>query len=157
MLYMRDNLSRIEFRSYVQELTEYLIKSAEGKNKNVVINIDIPDIRLGIDTAIPLGLLINEAVTNSLKYGFVKENKGQIDTTGNNYILEISDNGIGFAKDLDFRNTKSLGLKLIHNLARQLKGSVRREPSTQGTNYSIAFQDIGSPHFTEKESVFPLK
>jgi len=158
MLYVRDNLSQIEFRSYVQELTEYLIKSAEGKSRNVIINIDIPDIRLGIDTAIPLGLLINEAVTNSLKYGFVEKHKGQIDIklskqdNGNTYILGISDNGIGFDKELDFRTTKSLGLKLIHNLARQLKGSVKRELSTQGTNYSIAFQDIGSPHLSKNGS-----
>lgn len=151
MLYLRDNLSKIEFRSYVKELTEYLIKSADGKNKNVIINIDIPDIRLGIDTVIPLGLLINEAVTNSLKYGFVEKGNGQIDiklkkgSDGNTYILNISDNGVGFAKELDFRTTKSLGLKLIHNLARQLRGSVKREPLSQGTNYSIAFQDIGVP------------
>jgi len=150
MLYVRDNLSKIEFQSYVQELTEYLVKSAEGKNKNVIVNIDIPDIRLGIDTAIPLGLLINEAVTNSLKYGFAEKGNGQIDIKlkkeddGNTYTLGISDNGIGFAKELDFRTTKSLGLKLIHNLARQLRGSVKREPSNQGTNYSIAFQDIDS-------------
>ena len=151
MLYLRDNLSKIEFRSYVKELTEYLMNSADGKNKNVIINIDIPDIRLGIDTVIPLGLLINEAVTNSLKYGFVEKGNGQIDiklkkeNDGNTYILNISDNGVGFPKELDFRTTKSLGLKLIHNLARQLRGSVKRGPSSQGTNYSIAFQDIGAP------------
>jgi len=60
-------------------LTEYLFKSADGKNKNVIIKIDIPDKRLGIDTVISLGLLINEAVTNSLKYGFVEKYNGQID------------------------------------------------------------------------------
>ena len=79
MLYLRDNLSKIEFWSYVKELTEYLFKSADGKNKNVIIKIDIPDKRLGIDTVISLGLLINEAVTNSLKYGFVEKYNGQID------------------------------------------------------------------------------
>ncbi len=158
MLYMRDNLSKIEFRSYVKELTEYLIKSADGKNKNVIINIDIPDIQFDIDTAIPLGLLINEAVTNSLKYGFVEKGNGQIDiklkkeNDSNTYILDISDNGVGFAKELNFRTSKSLGLKLIHNLARQLRGSVKREPMSHGTNYSITFQDIGAPYLAKGNS-----
>lgn len=151
MLYVRENLSQIEFKSYVQELTEYLIRSAEGKNRNIIINIEIPDVHLAIDTAIPLGLLINETVTNSLKYGFVANGNGQIDIKlrkdngGNTYILNICDNGIGFAEDIDYRNTKSLGLKLIHNLARQLRGSVKRDLSDKGTNYRIAFQDVGAP------------
>ena len=149
MLYLRSNLSKIEFKPYVQELTEYLVKSVKGRSKNATINIDIPDIELGIDTAIPLGLLINEAVSNSLKYAFVENDNGQIDITlkkesaQNTYNLHISDNGIGFSEKLDFRTTKSLGLKLIHTLARQLKGSVKRLNTEKGTNYSITFQDIG--------------
>ena len=149
MLYLRHNLSKIEFKPYVQELTEYLVKSVKGRNKNATINIDIPDIELGIDTAIPLGLLINEAVSNSLKYAFVEHENGQIgitlrkDSAQNTYNLHISDNGIGFSEKLDFRTTKSLGIKLIHKLARQLKGSVKRLQTEKGTNYSITFQDIG--------------
>jgi len=150
MLYLRSNLSKIEFQPYVQELTEYLMKSVEGKNKNITVNIDIPNLELGIDTAIPLGLLINEAVTNSLKYGFVENGEGEIGITlektaaKNTYNLLITDNGIGYSEKINFRNTKSLGLKLIHNLARQLKGSAKRLDTEQGTNYSITFQDIGS-------------
>ena len=150
MLYLRNNLSKIEFKPYVEELTQYLVKSIEGRDRNVTINIDIPDIRLGIDTAIPLGLLINEAVTNSLKYGFVENGIGQItislkkEPNENTYNLGITDNGVGFSKQLDFKNTKSLGLKLIHNLARQLKGSVERIHTEKGTKYSIIFQDIES-------------
>tara|TARA_R110002049_G_scaffold245100_1_gene418940 strand:- start:6496 stop:7713 length:1218 start_codon:yes stop_codon:yes gene_type:complete len=147
MLYMKDNLSKIDFKPYVQELVKYLIKSANKKNGAISVNINIPDIMLGIDTAIPLGLLINEAVTNSLKYGFVKNNTGQIDIIldkhedSGMYTLEISDNGIGFSDTLDFKKANSLGLKLIHNLARQLKSSIKRDFSRKGTNYSISFQD----------------
>lgn len=149
MLYLRSNLSKIEFKPYVQELTAYLVKSVKGRGEKVTINIDIPEIELGIDTAIPLGLLINEAVTNSLKYGFEEHDNAQIGITlkkesdQNTYILHITDNGIGFSQKLDFRTTKSIGLKLIHNLARQLKGSVKRLHTEKGTNYSIKFQDIG--------------
>ncbi|MAU72250.1 MAG: histidine kinase [Pseudozobellia sp.] len=157
MLYLRDNLSKIEFKSYIKELSEYLIKSTHKENKNVVINIDIPDLRLGIDTAIPLGLLINEAVTNSLKYGFVENIKGKIDIklekddSNKTYHLSISDNGVGFPRDIELRTSTSLGLKLIHNLARQLKGSVKRDLSKKGTSYNVRFREITAPYLSDKE------
>ncbi len=148
MLYIRNNLSKIEFRPYVKELTDYLINSTDCKSKNIRIQLHIPKVQLCIDTAIPLGLLINEAVTNSLKYGFINSENGQIEITlkkkdaKNAYVLGIKDDGIGFPEELDFRNTKSLGLKLIHNLARQLRGSVKRNPCLNGTDYQVAFLDI---------------
>ena len=148
MLYMHDDISQIEFKLYVQELTQYLIRSIKGVNSNITLNLTIPDIKLGIDTAIPLGLLINEAVTNSLKYGFVDNNNCEIAITlqkkdiDNQYTLTIEDNGVGYSENLDPEKTKSLGLKLIHNLARQLRGSVKRDISKGGTNYIVDFQDI---------------
>ncbi|WP_411031483.1 sensor histidine kinase [Spongiimicrobium sp. 3-5] len=148
MLYMRDDLTKIEYKSYVQELTEYLVRSVKGVKNNINLNIDIPDIKLGIDTAIPLGLLINEAITNALKYGIKDDAAGEIhialkkeDTQ--EYVLSIGDNGVGFPEAINFKNTKSLGLKLIHNLARQLKGSITRDGSKKGTNYIVKFQDVG--------------
>tara|TARA_B100001765_G_C19499806_1_gene338692 strand:- start:692 stop:1531 length:840 start_codon:yes stop_codon:yes gene_type:complete len=148
MLYLKQNISRIDFRSYVQGLTDYLIKSANADKKNIEVQIDIPDIQLGIDTAIPLGLLINEAFTNSIKYAFNEKNKGLVDIelkrTDNpeEYKLRISDNGTGFTKQVNIKKTKSLGLKLIHNLARQLHGSARRLNTGHGTGYEIIFKDV---------------
>ncbi|HDZ05526.1 hypothetical protein LCGC14_0067690 [marine sediment metagenome] len=149
MLYMRNDISHIEYKEYVQELSEYLIRSIKGNENNVDLKIDIPDIKLGIDTAIPLGLLINETLTNALKYGIESDDEGEIniklqkDTSiANCYVLEIGDNGIGFPETINYKNTKSLGLKLIHNLTRQLKGTIVRDPSKKGTNYIIKFQEI---------------
>lgn len=149
MLYMRKDISHIEYKSYVQELSEYLIRSIKGIDNNVTLKIDIPDIKLGIDTAIPLGLLINESLTNALKYGIEGDEKGEINIKlqkdsekENCYILEIGDNGIGFPETINYRNTKSLGLKLIHNLTRQLRGTIERDASKKGTNYIIKFQEI---------------
>ena len=148
MLYMRDDLSQIEFRPYVQELTEYLMKSVKSQSNGIMVDIDIPDVNLGIDTAIPLGLLINEAVTNSIKYAFSENSEGKIHIllshgdAESSYVLEIVDNGIGFSENLDFRTTDSLGLKLIHNLARQLRGSVERVSCDKGTRYRIEFFDF---------------
>jgi two-component sensor histidine kinase len=149
MLYMRKDISHIEYKSYVQELSEYLIRSIKGIDNNINLIIDIPDIKLGIDTAIPLGLLINESLTNALKYGIEGDEEGEININlqkdlekENCYILEIGDNGIGFPETINYKNTKSLGLKLIHNLTRQLRGTIERDTSKKGTNYIIKFQEI---------------
>ena len=152
MLYMREDLAKIEYRSYVQDLGNYLIKSIKGPESNIRLNIDIPEIELGIDTAIPLGLLINEAVTNALKYGFKDQEEGEISIglereNKTEYILRIGDNGVGFPEEITPASTKSLGLKLIHNLSRQLKGSVIRDSSKKGTNYVIRFQEIAHAPF----------
>ena len=148
MLYMRDDLSKIECKSYVQELAEHLVRSIKGNCSNITLDIDIPDIKLSTDTAIPLGLLINEAITNALKYGFKDDSKGKIvielkkdDNT--NFVLNISDNGIGFPEATTYKTTKSLGLKLIHNLVRQLKGSISRDCTKKGTYYIIKFKEVG--------------
>ncbi|TLP76739.1 sensor histidine kinase [Maribacter sp. ACAM166] len=149
MLYKRNDMSYIEYKSYVQDLSAYLIQSIKGIDNNVDLKIDIPEIKLGIDTAIPLGLLINEALTNALKYGIEGDEEGEIhiilhkDSENNNcYILEIGDNGIGFPETVNYKNTKSLGLKLIHNLTRQLRGTIERDSSKKGTNYIIKFHEI---------------
>ena len=147
MLYMRKDIAHIEYKSYVQELGEYLIKSIKGIESKVDLKIDIPNIKLGIDTAIPLGLLINEALTNSLKYGMTNDEGGEIHIAlkkelNKEYILSIGDNGTGFPETINYKNTKSLGLKLIHNLTRQLKGTIKRDNSKKGTNYIIRFQEI---------------
>ncbi|MEL6917312.1 MAG: sensor histidine kinase, partial [Bacteroidota bacterium] len=148
MLYMRDDLTKIEYKSYVQELSEYLVRSVKGAKNNIKLNIDIPDIKLGIDTAIPLGLLINETLTNALKYGIKDDRKGEISIRlrkedDKDFILNIGDNGEGFSEKINFKTTTSLGLKLIHNLTRQLKGSITRDASKKGTNYIVRFQEVG--------------
>lgn len=149
MLYMRNDISHIEYKSYVQELSEYLIRSIKGIDNKVNLKLDIPDIKLGIDTAIPLGLLINEALTNALKYGILGDEEGEVyialrkeAQNEGKYILEIGDNGIGFPESINHKNTKSLGLKLIHNLTRQLRGTIERDTSKKGTNYIIIFYEI---------------
>src|SRR5690606_8215963 len=147
MLYMRQDLSKIEYKSYVQELGEYLVRSFKGTENNITLTVNIPDIKLGIDTAIPLGLLINEIITNALKYGIPDDRPGEIhieiiklNTT--DYQLNIGDNGEGFHEGTDIQNTNSLGIKLIHNLTSQLKGTIIRDPSRKGANYIIKFSEI---------------
>ncbi len=148
MLYMRDDLSKIEYKSYVKELSEYLIRSLKGRENNIKLKLNIEDVKLGIDTAIPLGLLINEAITNALKYGIKDDAEGEIhielrQENYRDYILSIGDNGVGIPEKVNFKSSKSLGLKLIHNLARQLRGTITRDHSKKGTNYIVRFREIG--------------
>lgn len=147
MLYMREDIRHIEYKTYVKELSEYLIRSIKGIDNKVNLSLDIPNIQLGIDTAIPLGLLINEALTNALKYGIKDDDDGEIYISiqkkdDDKYTLRIGDNGSGFPETINYKNTKSLGLKLIHNLTRQLRGTIERDLNKKGTNYIIHFREI---------------
>lgn len=146
MLYKTENLTSINFQKYLEQLISDLCNSFKGSNHN--INIDIESkISLNIDTAIPLGLLVNEVVTNSLKYAFDREsNKGSIKLEIKplaypNFIMNISDDGKGFT-GIDFRNSNSLGIKLIHKLALQLNGNIEKDNSQKGTHYILTFKEI---------------
>ena len=148
MLYKRDDyLSKIELKPYVQELCEYLVRSVKGNSNNIKLNLDIDDNKLSIDTVIPLGLIINETITNALKYGIPEDEPGEISISLQNlkdhrFIMYIGDNGVGYSDDINPKTAKSLGLKLIYNLARQLRGSITRESDRKGTHYRMVFEEI---------------
>lgn len=147
MLYNRDDsLSKVAVKPYVQELCDYLFSSLKGSLKNIEIDVDIPEISLSIDTIIPLGIIINETVTNAIKYAFPNENAGAITIklkkgSGKKFILTINDNGVGFPEISNLKNSKSLGLRLIYNLTRQLKGTISKT-NNKGTSYKIEFEEI---------------
>ena len=118
--------------------------------KNIALKVDIDNIALGVDTAIPCGLIINELVTNSLKHAFPDSREGEItikvkfhETDGKKNIdLTVSDNGIGMPEGLDIQNTKSLGLKLVTTLVEhQLQGNFEHI-TEKGTEFKIHFKEI---------------
>jgi two-component sensor histidine kinase len=144
-LYQSKDISRIDFAEYVRSLTAYLYRSyvtAPG----IEIAIDIQDMSLGIDTAIPCGLIINELVSNSLKYAFPDGRTGEIRIglvrDGRNYTLKVSDDGAGLPPGLDFRNTPSLGLQLVNTLVTQLEGTIELLHGG-GTVFRISFGEPG--------------
>jgi two-component sensor histidine kinase len=142
-LYSSKNLSEIELKVYVTKISRTLIQTYSTNPANVKFNTDSEEIKIGINQASPIGLIINELISNSLKYAFPNEREGKIDVsmkkTDNELNLVIKDDGVGMPDDLDWKNSKSLGLKLVRTLVEnQLDGSVDME-STNGTKFTIKF------------------
>ena len=106
--------------------------------------MDINDIMLDINTAIPLGLIVNELVSNSMKHAFPNNKQGKIDIKFNldngDYTMIISDNGVGFPQDYNIQNSDSLGLKIVNSLTEQIDGEITIETSN-GTKFIIKFKE----------------
>ena len=142
-LYQSKDLARIDFAEYVRGLTSYLLVMYNVSSSLIKLNIDVKNVFLDINTAIPCSLIINELVSNAFKYAFQDGKKGKIKIAlhhinKNKFELIVSDNGIGFPKDLDFRNTESLGLQLVITLVKQLGGAIELH-SNGGTEFKISF------------------
>ncbi|AFZ14409.1 signal transduction histidine kinase [Crinalium epipsammum PCC 9333] len=143
-LYQSDNLAKIDFLEYIQTLIQELSRSYGASKQAIAFKLNIEKVHLEVDMAIPCGLIINELVSNSLKYAFKDRQTGEIDISlvqhsqSNSFILTISDNGVGLPQNLDFRKTQSLGLQLVCRLTKQLGGSINLNPS-QGTAFQIIF------------------
>jgi len=143
-LYQSRNLAQIDFKEYIDGIVSNIFES-HGKNSNIRIDNMVENVPIKIDYAIPCGLIINELVTNSLKYAFPERRQGKIQISvkskdTNMIQISISDDGIGIPKDMDIRNTKSLGLHLVTALAEhQLNGEIilNRE---RGTEFQINFK-----------------
>ena len=145
-LYQSRDLGKIDFEEYVRKLILDLSRSY-GVNQDLIkINIDITNIIISIDEAVPCGLIINELVSNSLKYAFPKST-GKENTInirfkkigGRELLLIVSDNGIGISEDLNEKKKNSLGIQLVETLVEQLDGKLEIDLSS-GTAYNIKFE-----------------
>jgi len=146
-LYQSKDLAKIDFNEYINDLVSNLFESYEVNPGKINLNMNIENIQLNIEFAIPCGLITNELVTNSLKYAFSSNIRGEIKiafskTEENMFELVICDNGIGLPKDLDFRKTESLGLHLVTILAEnQLHGEIDLYRN-EGTGFKIKFREV---------------
>ncbi|MBD2167139.1 PAS domain-containing protein [Calothrix membranacea FACHB-236] len=143
-LYQSNNLSKINFSDYLRSLVNNLLRSY-GIKLNIKTHLKVDKIFLKIDTAISCGLIINELVSNSIKYAFSDEQQGDIyiemlETTKNQYFLNISDNGIGLSQDIETYKNQSLGLQLVWSLVEQLQGTITFNTSL-GTSFTITFSE----------------
>ena len=126
MLYQNDNYAGVEMDDYAQQLISSLLDSFGMNGSKIKLDINFSKLKLDVDTAIPVGLIINELVINSLKYAYDKTASPQLKVnlteTSAELLLEVADNGSGSANALI--NSKSFGMKLIKSLSRQLGGSL---------------------------------
>lgn len=141
-LYRSDMFSQIDFEIYVKRLVKRLTQTYSINPENVRIEVKPTSVKLTIDQANPLGLVINELVTNALKYAFPDNRPGVISIRSKLYEnrmlhLTIEDNGIGMPAGIDWNSLETLGLKLVKELAeRQLRGELEFK-SENGTRYDL--------------------
>jgi two-component sensor histidine kinase/CheY-like chemotaxis protein len=146
-LYRSKDFTNIDFNGYIQDLVGGLFLSYTADTGKIVLKKDVEDISLGVETAIPCGLIINELVSNALKHAFPDGREGEIkialhSSDENKIQLTISDNGIGIPKDFDIKKTDSLGLHLVNILAEdQLKGNVKMD-TAKGTKFQFEFKGV---------------
>lgn len=144
-LYQAGNLARVDFASYLRRLLPDLARSYRADAvENVDLKIEAMDVSLPVDRAIPCGLIVNELITNALKHAFPNGRQGSIQVRlaaqNQQTTLTVRDDGAGFPRDVDFRQSRSLGLQLVCTLANQLGGTISLERDN-GTEFVINFPD----------------
>jgi PAS domain S-box-containing protein len=145
-LYQSKNFASIDFKEYLEDVLENLFRSS-GMSQRASLKMNIKNVVLGLDDAIPVALILNELFTNSIKYAFPENKKGAIKISFNlsdegTYQLIYKDNGIGLPENIDFDTTESLGLHLVKMLAAQIEGTVVLEQNGW-TIFRIEFKGYG--------------
>ena len=142
-LYKSENLSRIKAQEYIKNLIDYLEATYDSQAGNIKLKTNVQNILLNLDTAIPCGLIINELVSNSMKYAFPGEQAGTIEvsllvSSADSISLSVKDDGIGIPADITVENSPSLGLQLVYLLAKQINGTLITERKN-GTKVELLF------------------
>jgi hypothetical protein len=159
-LYKSEDAASIDFAAYLKKLTAEILHSYKIGNEKIKLILEVDNTLLGVDTAIPLGIIINELFSNSLKYAFPKgvegkirislsRNEAECQKTGevtekkfpelsSSFTLVYSDNGARFPEEVDFKNSKTLGLQLVNALVEQINGTIELERDNE-TKYTIRF------------------
>ncbi len=145
-LYKSKDFAKINFSEYVQNLASYLFRAYTVETSNIALELNLDEVSLKLDKAIPCGLIISELVSNSLKYAFPSQTDGKIciitkSDKNNHFKIIVRDNGVGFPVDLNFRSLNSLGLQLVNVLIEQIEGSLEID-SSRGTEFTIRFSEL---------------
>jgi two-component sensor histidine kinase len=141
MLYQSATLSRIDFADYARRLASDVLGGYSDLSKRVEVAVEAEPVALDLDKAVPLGLILNEFLTNAYKHAFPAPREGlitvslRVDAAGM-VCLRVSDNGVGF--DFDWKKRKGLGMELIEALSAQLKGAFECDGSAGG-RFSVSF------------------
>ncbi|MBI4660138.1 MAG: PAS domain S-box protein [Verrucomicrobia bacterium] len=144
-LYQSQDLARIDFYEYLLSLVSMLFRSYSTQTNRVQLETHVDHVFLNIDAAIPIGLLVNELVSNSLRHAFPDDRPGTIkigfcSAPSGECVLTFSDNGVGLPEDFDLDNPATLGLRLVRILTTQLGGALNFERN-DGTGFTITFRE----------------
>lgn len=143
-LYQSPSLASIDFGEYVKSLAFDLFQTYRGQSSGIQLEIKADEVLISLDQAVSCGLILNELMTNALKYAFPHGRSGtiwvELQTTAQQILmLRVTDDGVGLPPDFDIFHSKSLGLQLVNNLARQLNAEIEVADSS-GTSFSISFK-----------------
>lgn len=143
-LYRSENISTIDLSDYLRVLVTNLFHSYSVNTRMIWFALEVTDITVDINSAVSIGLIVSELVSNCLKHAFPKGGKGDIAITGkkedSNIVLTISDSGTGMPAGLDWRVSESLGLRIVNTLIEQLDGTITHE-NGKGTKFRITFPE----------------
>ena len=146
LMYGTGDFEGVDAKDYVGRLTGFLMQTYSTTSR-IKLNLDIDNFSIDIESITPCGLIINEIISNSLKYAFPGNVEGNINVlfkkSNDEYNLVVSDDGIGIKEKIDFESHKSLGLRLIEMLTRQLKGKLEVNQQEKGLRFSIKFKVSG--------------
>jgi len=144
-LYQSADFSHIDFSEYVRSLAVHLFHSCQVNSGLIRLNMDAEKTFININTAVPLGLIVNELISNALKHAFPDNRSGEVMVTlrrigEHDFTLSVRDNGIGFPRDFDFSRMKSLGMQIVMTLINQIDARIERRPA-DGTYFEIIFRE----------------
>ncbi|MEW6010236.1 MAG: histidine kinase dimerization/phosphoacceptor domain -containing protein [Euryarchaeota archaeon] len=144
-LYKSNDFAHVDFKEYISSLTAYLFHYYSIDPDIIKLEVEVDNLMLSMDTAIPCGLIINELVSNSLKYAFPPGREGKVSiklqSKNDQFLLEVADDGVGLPENLDFKKSESLGLRLVLSLTSQINGNIKLIDDS-GTKYEINFFEI---------------
>lgn len=146
-LYQTEGLKHVDFQDYLLQLSNALAHSYKTKGRDIQTHVQAPDISMDIDTAVPLGLIVNELLSNAYKYAFEGRAEGNIrlaikrSKQAGEYKLTVTDDGVGLPDDFDPEKTTSLGMQLVQMFTEQLDGSLDWV-NEQGTKFVLTFSPI---------------
>lgn len=142
-LYQSHSFSKLDLSKSLSKLITKIVETLDY-DINITLDFDLEPVELNINQAIPCSLIVNEVITNVIKHAFYGKSEGTISTAlkeKNNCVsLEIKDNGIGMSVDIEIKDGKTLGLRLIETLAKQLHASYQYHSPNEGTTFSIQFE-----------------
>jgi two-component sensor histidine kinase len=145
-LYQSTELKKVDVQDYMESLARDIYHAYIKDPQRIQLNLNVKKHMLDINTVIPLGLILNEILTNTFKYAFPGDTEGTVniwfrEDEHKEFLLEVADDGVGLPPDFHEKKTGSLGMRLIHSLTEQIKGTLEIN-SDQGTQIRIKFPEL---------------